>query len=213
MKLNGYAKISFVIFLLVLTGCSKDTTSGYAVLDAEEALIADVIDGDTVETIEGVRIRLLGINTPEVNEDYYQEAKDELKKLVFNKTVLIVEDVQDKDKYERDLRYMYVGGIFVNAYMVENGYARTLNIEPNTRFSEELALLERDAIDREVGIWGIEKRNACVVLGCEEGTKYVASKNSQVYHDCSCSKVSRMRFNEVLCFNEVPDGYRLSKLC
>jgi len=212
MRWNGYVIISFVISLVLLSGCSN-SLSGKAVLEAEETLISEVIDGDTVETADGVRIRLLGINTPEINEDYYQEAKDEMKKLVLNRTVLLVKDVQDKDKYDRDLRYAYVDGMFVNAYMVEHGYAKTLSIEPNTKFSEKLALIEREAIDKGVGIWGIEKRNACVVLGCEEGTNYVASKNSKVYHDCSCSKVSRMRFNEVDCFNEIPDGYRLSKLC
>src|SRR3989339_1317290 len=130
MKLNGYISISLFL-LLVLTGCSNDLT-GEVVYDSEEALIVDVIDGDTVETSDGVRIRLLGVNTPEINEDYYQEAKDEMKKLVLNRTVLLVKDVQDKDKYDRDLRYAYVDGMFVNAYMVEHGYAKTLSIEPNT---------------------------------------------------------------------------------
>ena len=214
MKLDGYISISLFL-LLVLTGCSNGLT-GDVVYASEEALVVDVIDGDTVETEDGTRIRLLGVNTPEVNEDYYIVAKDALKKLVLNKTVMLVEDIQDKDKYGRDLRYMYIGEVFVNSYLIENGYAKTLSIEPNTRFSEEFALAEREAIDKGVGVWGIDQRNACVVMGCEEGTKYIASKNSKVYHDCSCSKTSRSRIKEVVCFaslGDIPKGYRESKLC
>ncbi|MBI2107403.1 thermonuclease family protein [Candidatus Woesearchaeota archaeon] len=211
--MNGLIKISFVILLFFIVGCSKENISGNAVLEGDEYLVVEIIDGDTFEIDNGVHIRMLGINTPEINEDYYQEAKDELKKLIFNKTVLLVRDKQDKDKYGRDLRYVYLGEMFVNPYLVENGYAKTLSIEPNTEFTEEFALLERDAIENSKGLWGIEQRSACIVLGCEEGTKYVASKNSKTYYDCDCKKTTRLRVKEVKCFSDVPKGYTKSKSC
>lgn len=213
MKLSGLIKISFVILFLFLIGCSKDDVSGNAVLEGEKSLVVDVIDGDTFELEEGIHVRMLGINTPEINEDYYKEAKDELRKLVFNKTVLLVRDRQDKDKYGRDLRYVYVDGLFVNSYLMENGYAKTLSIEPNTQYTEEFALLEREAMDKKIGLWGIEQRDTCIVLGCEEGTKYVASKNSKTYYDCGCKKTTRLRVKEVKCFKEIPKGYTKSKNC
>src|SRR3989344_8011309 len=117
--------ISFLLICFFLAGCGSDLT-GEIVYESHEVLIVDVIDGDTFETEDGTRIRLLGVNTPEVNEDYYIVAKDALKKLVLNKTVMLVEDIQDKDNYGRDLRYMYIGEAFVNSYLIENGYAKTL---------------------------------------------------------------------------------------
>ncbi|MBI4159234.1 thermonuclease family protein [Candidatus Woesearchaeota archaeon] len=214
MKLSGLIKISFIILLFFLVGCNKDENlTSKAVLEGEESLVVEVIDGDTFELDNGIHVRMLGINTPEVNEDYYQEAKDELKKLILNKTVLLVRDKQDKDKYGRDLRYVYVDNLFANSYLVENGYAKTLSIEPNTKYTEEFAFLEREAIDNSKGLWGIEQRNVCIVLGCEEGTKYVASKSSKVYYDCDCKKTARLRVKEVKCFSEIPEGYTKSKSC
>ena len=213
MRLNGLIKISFVILLLFLIGCSKENVSGNTVLEGDKHSVVEVIDGDTFETEDGIHVRMLGINTPEVNEDYYQEAKDELRKLIFNKTVLLVRDKQDKDKYGRDLRYVYYEDLFVNSYLVETGYAKTLSIAPNTKYTEEFALLEREAMDKKVGLWGIEQRDSCVVLGCEEGTKYVASKNSKTYYDCDCKKTTRLRVKEVKCFIEIPKGYTKSKSC
>ena len=213
MRLNGYVKISFVVLLFFLIGCSKENASGNTVLEGEKSLVVDVIDGDTFELENGIHVRMLGINTPEVNEDYYKEAKEELRKLILNKTVLLIRDKQDKDKYGRDLRYVYFDELFVNSYLVENGYAKTLSIEPNTKYTEEFALLERGAMDEKIGLWGIEQRDSCIVLGCEEGTKYVASKNSKTYYDCGCKKTTRLRVKEVKCFSEIPKGYTKSKSC
>ena len=63
-------------------------------LDTEEtgSLVTRVIDGDTVELSNGERVRLIGIDTPEIDEYYYEEATEELRSLIEGKTVRMESD-------------------------------------------------------------------------------------------------------------------------
>ena len=49
--------------------------------------VTKVIDGDTFELKGGDRVRLLSIDTPEKGEQFYEEAKELLKKYTLNKQV------------------------------------------------------------------------------------------------------------------------------
>ena len=61
---------------------------------------------------------------------------------------------EERDRYGRLLAYVYVGERFINAEMVQGGYARTLEIEPNTDKAPLLNRLERDAANAGRGLWG-----------------------------------------------------------
>ncbi|HWO48307.1 MAG TPA: thermonuclease family protein, partial [Solirubrobacterales bacterium] len=56
--------------------------------------------------------------------------------------------------YGRLLAYVYVGDRFVNAALVREGYARTLEIPPNTSRADQLATLEQRAGEHGLGLWG-----------------------------------------------------------
>lgn len=88
----------------------------------ESALVERVVDGDTL-IANNESVRLLGINSPERGEEYYLEAKRFLENLTFNKPVKLEKTNQDKDKYGRKLRYIFVEGKNVNLEIVENGFA------------------------------------------------------------------------------------------
>ena len=79
-----------------------------------EVVIARVLDGDTVETSLGERIRYLGINSPEKGEPFSSNATEANKLLVLNKKVRLEFDVGSKDRYGRTLAYIFAGDIFVN---------------------------------------------------------------------------------------------------
>ena len=63
-------------------------------------------------------------------------------------------DRELRDDYGRLLAYVYVGEEFVNAELVAGGYARTLEIEPNTSRAEQLGRLETEAGAAGRGLWG-----------------------------------------------------------
>ena len=86
------------------------------------ATVTRVVDGDTIHVSIGgkdYKVRYIGVNTPEItfgkNEPLGKEAKNYNAKLVDGQTVYLVKDVSETDKYGRLLRYVFVGGTFVNA--------------------------------------------------------------------------------------------------
>lgn len=119
-----------------------------------KAIVARVIDGDTVELTTGERVRLLGMDADEMGGKCYEEARDRLKELIEGKEVILERDVTDKDRYGRLLRYIFVDDTFVNVVLVREGLATVYTVKPDTKYLEqfERALL----LAREEGgcVWG-----------------------------------------------------------
>ena len=66
----------------------------------------------------------------------------------------LVFDHELRDDYGRLLAYVYVGDVFVNARLVARGFARTLEIAPNTSRAARLGRLEARAGAAGRGLWG-----------------------------------------------------------
>ncbi len=90
----------------------------------ETALVTRLIDGDTIEvSIDGntYTVRYIGIDTPEDGQPYSSEGASFNELLVGGKTVTLIKDVSETDRYDRLLRYVIVGNTFVNYRLVEKG--------------------------------------------------------------------------------------------
>ena len=148
-------------------GCGSDGGSGGegspSPGSAVTARVVRVVDGDTVvASVDGrdEYVRYIGVDTPEtVKPDtpvqcYGPKASDENHKLVEGRTVRLVFDREARDDYGRLLAYVYAGGRFVNAELVRSGYARTLEIAPNTSHAAELQRLAMNAAKLGRGLWG-----------------------------------------------------------
>lgn len=126
----------------------------------ERSRVQEVIDGDTFILTNGEHIRTIGINAPEIAHDgstaecFGEEAKNAAKTLVEGKIVSLLADTEERDVYGRLLRYVFVGTTFMNEELVRHGMARTLPIEPNTRFQSVFQLAQQEAKNRSVGLWG-----------------------------------------------------------
>lgn len=125
--------------------------------------VSRVVDGDTFEiSVNGGTddVRLIGVDTPETVkpgepvECFGPQASEYANRLLDGRTVRLEFDQERRDVYDRLLAYAYIGDRFVNAELVRGGYARTLEIEPNTSHAEELARLEEDAGAAGRGLWG-----------------------------------------------------------
>lgn len=135
--------------------------------------VSKVIDGDTVKLSSGEHVRLIGIDTPESrhnnklirdskrsgkNADTIlrmgKEASNFTRGLVEGKRVKLEFDVQKQDKYGRLLAYLYLeGGTFVNAKIVEEGYARCMAVKPNVKYAQIFQKLENQARQKGKGLW------------------------------------------------------------
>ncbi len=122
-----------------------------------------VIDGDTI-VVRGVgTVRYIGIDTPELHhpkrpiQRLARAAWQRNLALVGHRTVEVRFGVERRDAHGRVLADIYRDGVFVNAQLVAEGYARTLTIRPNNRHAAQLRALERAAQQAHRGLWGADE--------------------------------------------------------
>ncbi len=129
------------------------------------AVVLAVIDGDTMDVdLDGRRatVRFLGIDTPEKTGGYLpaecggDAATRRTSELLPPGTeVFLQRDDEPYDRYDRLLAYVYRAddGLFVNRYLVLDGYAATMHFEPNTHHRAVLDAAQADARAADRGIW------------------------------------------------------------
>lgn len=128
--------------------------------------VSKITDGDTfyvmTKNSEKFKIRLIGIDAPEsynvgkkFRKEYFgKEAKVFATNLLKNKKVKLTFDVQKTDRYGRILAYAYLeNGVFLNQYLVENGFAVVSTFPPNVKFVEKFTQAERNARKLKLGMW------------------------------------------------------------
>lgn len=118
--------------------------------EKESCFVDRIIDGDTL-VCNNETIRLLGIDTPEKGEEFYQEAKDYLS-IVDGKEVLVLRDWDDLGKYKRKLRYIFYEDRLINLELVEQGLAKAYYYE-DLVYEEKLLRAEEVARSRCLVVW------------------------------------------------------------
>lgn len=134
----------------------------------EQLLVEKVVDGDTIKIEGGKTIRYIGINTPETvdlpagkagprrkMECFGKEASDKNKELVEGKKVRLEKDVSETDRFGRLLRYVYVGEVFVNDFLVRQGYAYASSYPPDIKYQEQFIKAEKEARESGRGLWTV----------------------------------------------------------
>lgn len=124
--------------------------------------VSKVIDGDTIELlaktskenpynhIAKLKIRLYGIDAPELKQAYGKEAKEFLSALVLKQEVSLI--IENKDKYDRFVGTLFLKGQDINKEMVKNGYAHAYE-----SFSKKYLAEQADAKMFKLGLWQDEK--------------------------------------------------------
>ena len=143
----------------------------------ESSIISDifVIDGDTVSgKVKGekVTIRLIGLDAPETrdNERSQQQvgwwncnlrsilgmggkARSSLQNLIQGRRIEIVTDVEEHDRFNRKLGYLYSDGKNINAELLRLGVVKRLRVQPNNSKATELDSAELEARKGRRGFW------------------------------------------------------------
>lgn len=122
--------------------------------------IKRVYDGDTIALENGQRVRLLGINTPEIEGRHKHEepgglaAKEWLQQQLKDKQVYLEFDQEKYDRYKRLLAHLYLpDGTHLNAAILENGLAVINLIPPNLNHANKLIQAQDKAQKKRLGIW------------------------------------------------------------
>jgi micrococcal nuclease len=163
-SLRAVLGVAFVCALLLarslLGGSDDGGDSGSA-----SARVTRVTDGDTVR-LEGLgRVRLIGIDTPEVfgePECYGPQASAFARRMLpIGTRVTYRLGLEREDRYGRALAYVYLpDGRMLNELLAARGYATQLTISPNDAFADRFAAAVRRARERRLGLWA-----ACPVRG------------------------------------------------
>ena len=130
------------------------------IVRSDPVLVRSVVDGDTIDVASVGRVRLLGIDAPELGRGYdssapfAREARDRLTALVLHRWIRLEQEGQALDAYGRRLAYVLTeDGQFVNATLVREGLARVTARVPLSRL-RELQHAETEAQAFRRGMWG-----------------------------------------------------------
>jgi len=163
---------------------------------AEKALVARVIDGDTIQLDDGRKVRLIGVDTPETvhpqkEVEYYgKEASDFTKSMLEGKEVYLEYDIQPTDKYGRTLAYIWLSdGTLFNELLVLKGFAQVSTYPPNVKYVERFTTAQKKAIEANTGLWAKESMEKPQPQA-KEIIVYITKTGSK-YHRAGCKYLKK----------------------
>ena len=125
--------------------------------------VVTVFDGDTIALDDGRKVRLIGVDAPEVESPYRKrepfgdESRVYLSALILEKKISLVVGDPPKDRYGRTLAYVYMGDVLVNGRIIRDGWAFAYR-KFHHQWSDLFLIYEREARSRGIGIWKKEKK-------------------------------------------------------
>lgn len=121
--------------------------------------IVEIVDGDTVVGNTHGRIRILGIDTPELEQPLHDEASAVLARLLARKRVELLFDRQRKDRYNRTLAHVLVPAgdkkIIAGEELLRAGLASVYIIQPNVLFADRFKAAQKEAVTSRRGLWSL----------------------------------------------------------
>ncbi len=154
---NSIKKILLLAVSLILVSCSTPEKTPEGTITRVER----VVSGNTLEVIDSrsvvpvlQKVRLLGISAPDLKQNPWGiQAKGYLEQLSLGKEVLIESDVEQSDRYNRVLAYVWLDGVLLNEQLVKSGYVLADELVPNSKYSQRLQYAQYEARILGLGIW------------------------------------------------------------
>ena len=156
--------LAFALLLLGLILTASVEAQGiaanahYVASSSDSCLVSRVVDGDTLDCNGGLRIRLLLIDAPEMNQgEFGSLAKEALEQLASPGSDLVLEyDIELQDRYGRTLAYLWSGDVLINAQMIAAGMALVAIYPPNVKYVDYMLLLQAQAREELRGLWSVD---------------------------------------------------------
>ena len=126
-----------------------------------EVDLSRCVDGDTAHFIvhnEDVTVRFLSIDAPEstnIIETFGKASAEYTCSRLENASVIELEfdRLADKDKYDRQLAWVWVDDTLLQADLIQKGYAEVAYLYENYKYNNDLLELEKQAQSNRVGLW------------------------------------------------------------
>jgi endonuclease YncB( thermonuclease family) len=161
LKKGAYWRL-FLFLIAVFPGSAQAETACPARQPDETARVRYVHDGDTVHLEDGRKVRLIGINAPELAHDdtpaqaFAIEARDALRAAIASHDyrVGLVYGTERHDRYGRTLAHLFTpDGDNLQARLLLQGMAAAIAHPPNIAYSDCYAMQEQSARCKGAGIW------------------------------------------------------------
>ena len=153
------ARLLLVAALVALLALGAYLVLGDGSASSEDAVVARVLDGDTIVLTSGRHVRLVQIDTPEKGTECYGEDASELtRRLLPPGTHVRVEQdphLDQVDRYDRELAYVFKDDENVNATLARQGAAGVWFFHGREgRYADELLHAAEQARAARRGLWG-----------------------------------------------------------
>ena len=165
-----------------------------------------VVDGDTLVLASGIKVRVLGIDAPEMERNgqpadfLAHKAKAALAELTLDRTVSLSYDRLRYDHYGRLLAYLWLPDrTLVNAELVRRGMARVYFISPNLLYQKDLLTAQQEAIEAERGVWQ--------ELLKQDEPNYLGNSHTLRLHRPKCPLAAKMSRPNQVQFTSLKDAY------
>ena len=147
--------------------------------------VIEVIDGDTFRLSDSSLVRLIGIDTPEKGQLFYDEAVALAESVLINEQVNLIYDKEKTDRYNRSLVYLEVNSLIYNELVLERGYANVYLFSENLLRREMLISAQKNARTDKVGIWSVNDT--------DDEEYYIRIEGSFRYHRPLCVSIKNSK--------------------
>jgi micrococcal nuclease len=147
--------LAAIAAVLALAACATNESEA----QQQDAQVARVGDGDSLELADGTQVRLVQIDAPELGEGecFGAEAAAALRELLPPGTSVRLEadpPLDDVDRFDRLLRYVHRDGLNVNLELVRRGAASVWFVGSDRgRYADELLDAAEEAQNDGRGLW------------------------------------------------------------
>ena len=187
----------------VFYGCGAESQG-----PPQSAGVSRVFDGDTLVLEDGARVRLDGIDAPEMEHEgrpaefLAHKAKMALTDLTRGRKIRLEYDILRYDHYGRLLAYLFLpDGTFINAEMVRLGLAHVYPHPPNLRYQETLLQAQREALEAGRGLW----QKALT----QDEPYYLANRSTLRFHRPECPLAAEIAAGNRVRLDSLRDAYFL----
>jgi micrococcal nuclease len=167
----------------IIAGTEEITSTEDLNWAGDTLICTAVIDGDTFRLETGETVRLIGIDAPELSQPGGEMSRKYLTHLILNKGVTLETGYEDRDKYNRLLRFVYIDDVCVNEEMIRQGYAEARYLTSNDPIREYYIKLEIEAETAKTGLWSENIFQPRSNLRWEEDIPVIDWKDAHKYYN------------------------------
>lgn len=155
LYLAGLFILLSIIFLIIPVKRREKEPFSTSDKRYEKPIVSKIIDGDTFELSDGTRVRMIGVDTPEIDRPFYRQAVALAESLLMGKQIEYETDAEERDRYGRHLWYVFADSIFVNDRIISRGMGRVYLFQSNIKYADLFIRSQKKAREAKSGIWSL----------------------------------------------------------